>query len=248
MSLPCGICSNKYDRKQYQPCTLVCGHTLCIQCAGRLQRCPICQKVSGDKNDRKPNYEMMDLMDKVEELKLQSINMMKKQSPELLNNMKNGYKMIGKLNQNLRERILEMDKDMKDQKKIVEKNYREYLKSWKKNHELLMQSKQKEEKIISDLDLECKNILSNDRLMTIYDNGLPKIDDFIRESTAQYEEFQSKLLKANATYENILVKPPVNVGQVVTIQIYKPTDANEAVQPSPVQLPLGGYHSNISNI
>ena len=237
MSLPCGICCNKYDRKQYQPCTLLCGHTICIQCAGRLQRCPVCQKISGDKSCRNPSYEIMDLMDKVEKLKLYSINMMKKQSPELLDNMNNGQIMINELNENLRKRIDETERDMNNQKKIVCKHYYEYMKNWKKTHELLIQSRQKEETLISDLQNQFNNIWSNNRLIKMFNEGLPKIGDFIRESTAKFEEFHSKLLKSNATYEHILMTTPHIVSDVVTIKIYKPADVNNTVQPSPVQPP-----------
>ena len=39
----CPICFNRYDANEHVPCTLPCGHSLCISHVPALSSCPVCR-------------------------------------------------------------------------------------------------------------------------------------------------------------------------------------------------------------
>ena len=161
----CTICYNRYDRHTHQPTTFGCGHTFCIDCAKKSDKCPFCKYNSKKKSNLKPTFEMMNMMDDNKKMKLEWIDMMKKQSADFWKYVGREEEKISELSTHAEMRYEKMEREMKDQKEMIEKCYSEYMDKWKKSFDMLVQSKKDEYKTLSDIKESIKEMSSTNSIL-----------------------------------------------------------------------------------
>ena len=229
-SSSCAICYNKYDRNTRKPCTLVCGHTLCIPCVKESDKCPICKKKSGEITDPQPNYEMMNVIDQNNKYRLKWLEAVKCNSPEFWNSVKSEEEKFIKLIKNGKMRYEKIEKEMNDQKEMVVKSYSEYIDKWQKCSEMLVQSKKDENKLVSDLKEKIKQISCTDSLLKILEDEQSKVDDYLRECNEKLEKFSSDLKVWTSSYQNMSIDYRSIQNPSVSIQIYQPLEVKMFIE------------------
>ena len=227
MPASCLICYNAYDRIAYQPCTLVCGHSLCLKCGTTLTRCPICKAANTNRKNIKPNYEMMDLIDENKKYKLECIEeKIKRLAPEYCTSVKREEVRLAELSQELKEIYRITQEEMEFQKKIVEESFQFYMNDWEKKYALLLQSLDFENKRIEELDKEMKEFSSFKRILKTMNND-QNPDEFQRNldiCKRDFESFKSSSLPKNLDYEYVPMKPPIFQDIIYEIQISIPSE------------------------
>ena len=220
----CIICYNKYDRVQYQPCTLVCGHTLCIPCARRTERCPNCRKVSGNRNRLQPNYEIMKMVEYYNRMKLRSIETQMKHHSQYWNSVKSEEDLLEESSKELRNRYLKMESEMINQKELVEAYYNKFNDDWNKKYALLLKSQFQEEELLSGMKKGLKRFSSPDSIIEMEGKGQTHLDEYLAESEREFEIFKSNVLGLKSAYQDISVDPPLLQDFAVTLQIIRSED------------------------
>ena len=236
----CAICYNKYDRDTYIPCTLSCGHTFCIDCAKKSDKCSICKQNNKNKNDLKPTFEIMNMIDESNSLKLKWIEVFKSLSPEYWDSVKIQQEKISELIQQANMRYEKMEEKMKKHKEMVEKCYSDYINSWEKNYDLILRSKEEESKLIIGLDKEMKEFSSNDHILKIMDN-VKSQNEFqinLEKLKKDFESFKFRTFNVEYnTYRYITMKPPAFEDSFVQIEIVIPDDVNNESK----MIPISGF-------
>ena len=229
-SSSCVVCYNRYDINTFKPSTLSCGHTLCIPCARQLDKCPICKQNYQNRNEPKPNYEMMNMIDSNRKFRLKWLEtLVKNHSPELWNSLKSEEERFIGLIKDRKARYEKMEREMKDQKEMVEKSYSEYMDNWKKSFDLLVQSKKDEYKTLSELKETIKQISSLDSLLEMQEVQQPQLKQFLVQLQGELERFRSEVSKLKSSYQKIMINPPSIQNISVEIQIYNPNESKSMV-------------------
>lgn len=64
----CPVCWRSFG-PEIIPTSLVCGHSMCVDCAETLKKCPLCRRRLSSNATRAPNYTLLSLIDRLGESK-----------------------------------------------------------------------------------------------------------------------------------------------------------------------------------
>ena len=238
LSVSCTVCYNKYDRDEFKPSTLVCGHTLCIGCAKNSEKCPTCKTSNPGKIDEfgksmyelQPNYEMMNMIDNNQKIRVNWIDeKVKKQSPKFWREIKTKQEELAEFSEMIRKKYEKIEKEMNDQKEMVENYYRAYMDDWRTNYQLLAYSKKRKENLISELGKMLEDISSPEYICKMIESKTCTLEDYIPHCKQELEKYRAEESDLKSSDHYISLVPPTFDTTAVKVLIYRSADDRKGI-------------------
>ena len=191
----CPICYCNYDSDTHKPTTLVCGHSLCIECGRVSRRCPMCKKKNKNQLQLQPNYVMMKMVDNDHRYKLKCVELVKQKSPYLWYSVKDEENKLTLLSRKVNMEYEDMKDNLKKRRQKVEEDYNEYMNHWMKNYLFLVQSQEDNNKMIDGFRMKLNRISSDRNILKALDDRQKSLDQYLVECKKKFDKFIRKSLK-----------------------------------------------------